>query len=139
LILTANDFAAIPYSQMDLFVDGINKPSYFPAPPQGSTETVLLSYSSIIKLKALRANLDYLKVRGQALNPDSFGTASRITKWIGRTDDLTRFIMIREKPTNVPEKLTSLKNYKTFKELFVTYLRQLLGHHYHMSSVNMLL
>jgi hypothetical protein len=83
-----------------------------------------LSYSSIIKLKALRAYLDYLKVRGQALNPDSFGTAGRITKWIGRTDDLTHFIKVREKPTNVPEKLTSLKNYKTFKELFVTYLRQ---------------
>jgi hypothetical protein len=38
-------------------------------------ETVMLAYSSIIKLKALRAYLDYLKVRGQALNPDSFGTA----------------------------------------------------------------
>jgi hypothetical protein len=48
----------------------------------------------------------------------------RITKWIDRTDDLTRFTKIREKPTSVPEKLTSLKNYKAFKELFVMYLRQ---------------
>jgi hypothetical protein len=78
-ILTANNFAASPYSQVDLFVDGIKRPSYFPAPPQGSTETILLEYSAIIKLKALRAYLDYLKARGQALNPDSFGSAGKIT------------------------------------------------------------
>jgi hypothetical protein len=82
--------------------------------------TILLVYSSIIKLKALHAYF----VSGQALNPNLFGTASRITKWISRMDDLTCLTKIREKPTNVPEKLTSLKNHKTFKELFVVYLRQ---------------
>jgi hypothetical protein len=77
-ILTANDFAAIPYSQMDLFFDSINKPSSLPAPPEGSTETVMLSYSSVVKLKGLRAYLDYLKARGQALNPDTYVTTARI-------------------------------------------------------------
>jgi hypothetical protein len=40
-------------------------------------------------------------------------------------DDLSRFSKLREsKPSNVPDKLTSLKQYKTFKELFVMYLHQ---------------
>jgi hypothetical protein len=53
-VRTTTDFAGIPYSQMDLFIDSINKPSLFPPPAQGSTDTVMLSYSSIVKMKALR-------------------------------------------------------------------------------------
>jgi hypothetical protein len=63
-VRSTTDFAGIPYSQMDLFVDTINKPSLFPLPAQGSTDTVMLSYSSIVKMKALRAYLDYKKSRG---------------------------------------------------------------------------
>jgi hypothetical protein len=122
--MTTN-FAGIPYSQMDLFVDSINKPSLFPLPAQGSTDMVMLSYSSIVKMKALRAYLDYKKSRGQPLNPDSFAVGNNITMWIGRMDDLSRFAKLCDKkPSNLPDKLTSLKNYKMFKELFVTYLRQ---------------
>jgi hypothetical protein len=64
-VRTMTDFAGIPYSQMDLFVDSINKPSLFPLPAQGLPDTVMLSYSSIVKMKALRAYLDYKKSRGQ--------------------------------------------------------------------------
>jgi hypothetical protein len=96
-ILTANNFAAILYSQMDLFFYSINKPSSSPAPPEGSTKTVMLSYSLVVKLKGLRAYLDYLKARGQALNPDTYVTTAQIAKWVGRMDDLARFSKIREK------------------------------------------
>jgi hypothetical protein len=79
-VLTTTNFAGIPYSQMDLFVDSINKPSLFPLPAQGSTDTVMLSYSSIVKMKALRAYLDYKKARGQSLNPNQFAVGNNITK-----------------------------------------------------------
>jgi hypothetical protein len=124
-VLTATDFAVIPYSQMDLFIDDINKPTLFPIPSQGSTDTVMLLYSSIIKLKAFHAYLDYRKSCGQALNPDHYAVRNNITKWAGRMDDLSRYTKrCDSKPSNVPDKLTSLKHFKTFKELFVTYLRQ---------------
>jgi hypothetical protein len=81
-VLTTTDFAGIPYSQMDLFIDSINKPSLFPLPAHELTTTVMLSYSSIVKMKALRAYLDYKKSRGQSLNPDQFGVGNNITKWV---------------------------------------------------------
>jgi hypothetical protein len=124
-VLTMTDFTRIPYSQMDLFIDSINKPSLFPLPAHGSSTTVMLSYSSIVRMKAMRAYLDYKKSRGQSLNRDQFGVGNNITKWVGRMDDLSRYSKLRDsKPSNVPDKLTSLKNCKTFKELFVTYVRQ---------------
>jgi hypothetical protein len=99
-ILTANNFAAIPHSQMDLFEDGINKPSYFPAPPQGSTDTVLLLYSSLIKLKTLRAYLNYLKARGQALNPDLLvPPVESPSGSAGRMNLLVLLISVRSQPT----------------------------------------
>jgi hypothetical protein len=111
--LKMTNFAGIPYSQMDLFIDSINKPSLFPLPAQGSTTTVMLLYSSSVKKKALQGYLNYKKCHGQSLNP------------VGRMDDLSCYSKLRDsKPSNVPDKLTSLKNYKTFKELFITYLRQ---------------
>jgi hypothetical protein len=59
------------------------------------------------------------------LNPDSFAVSNNITKWIERMDDISCFSKLRDsQPSNVLGKLTSLKNYKTFKELFVTYLHQ---------------
>jgi predicted ATP-binding protein involved in virulence len=59
------------------------------------------------------------------LNPDTFAVANNITKCVGRMDDLSRFSKLGDsKPSNIPDKLTSLKNYKTFNEFFVTYLRQ---------------
>jgi hypothetical protein len=38
-VVTTTDFAGIPYSQMDLFIDNMNKPSLLPVPAQGSTDT----------------------------------------------------------------------------------------------------
>jgi hypothetical protein len=95
-VLTTTDFAGIPYSQMDLFIDNINKPSLFPVPAQGSTDTVMLSYSSIVKFKVLRAYLDNRKSHGQALNPDHYAVGNNITKWVGRIDDLSRFTKLRD-------------------------------------------
>jgi hypothetical protein len=124
-VLTTTNFARIPYSQIDLFVDSINKPSLFPLPAQGLTDTVMLPYSSNVQMKALSAYLDYKKTHGQSLNQDQFAAGSNITKWIGQTDDLSCFSKLcYSKPSNIPNKLTLLKQYKTFKELFVTYLRQ---------------
>jgi hypothetical protein len=118
-VLTMTDFAGIPYSQMALFVNSINKPSLFPLPAQGSTTTVILSYSSIVKMKALRLYLDYKKFCGQSLSLYQFGVGNNITKCIGCMDDLSRLSKLCDsKASNVPEKLASLKNYKTFKELF---------------------
>jgi hypothetical protein len=51
-VFSITDFVGIPYSQMDLFIDNINKPSLFPLP-------AMLSHSSIVKLKAFRAYLGY--------------------------------------------------------------------------------
>jgi hypothetical protein len=114
-VLTMTDIAGIPCSQMDLFIDSTNKPSLFPLPAQGSTTTVMLSYSSIVEMKALREYLYYKKSRGKSLNPDQFGVGNNITKWVGRMDDLSHFSKLRDtKPSNIPDKLTSWKNYKTF-------------------------
>jgi hypothetical protein len=118
-LLMMTVFAKIPYSQMDLFIDSVNKPSLFPLPALGSTTTVMLSYSSIVKMKALWAYLDYKKYRGQSLNPDQLAVSNNITVWIGRMDDLSRYFkLIDSKPSDIPDKLISLKHYKTFQRIF---------------------
>jgi hypothetical protein len=128
----------------DLFANSINKPSMFPLPAHSLMTTVMLLYSSIVKMKALRAYLDYEKSCGQSLNPDQFSVGNSITKWIGQMDDLSRFSKLCDsKPSNVPDKLTSLKNYKTSNNcLSHTYVNSkvwLPEHHYPVSSIKILL
>jgi hypothetical protein len=91
-VQTTTFFTGIPYSQMDLFVDSIKKPSLFPLPAQGSTDTVMLSYSSIDKMNAIWITRS---LAVNPLNPDSFAVGNNIIKWIGRMDDLSFVITNR--------------------------------------------
>jgi hypothetical protein len=145
-VTDAEAFRVISYPAMSQFTDSIVKAgSYRPHVPQipvagrgagaaaaaaahalalAAAQPVVLPYTALRGMKALRAWLDFRSVRGEPLDVDLF-TDDVKDKWLMRIDVLDDVIKNPPgKDATPPPKLTGWTNWTIWEQQFLTYVSQ---------------
>jgi hypothetical protein len=120
---SAEALESFPLSTLDEFYKAINKSDNFPIVAARNGGPVKLIFPYLLKLKALRAWIDFRRARGQDLDVNLFVGDEMIREWQIRATEMLTYnsasAVARSEGTLPPVLRT---DWRSFEELFRTYL-----------------
>jgi hypothetical protein len=112
----------LPLSTLDEFYKNINKPDIFPIVPPRNGGPVKLIFHYLLKLKALRAWIDFRRARGQEPDVNLFVGDDLIREWQTRAAELLTYNAATTTCTEGTLPPVLRTDWRSFEELFRTYL-----------------